>query len=385
MRSNDVDFDDSITGPAPLVAAGQLMAQRKAFGLVWIDKDLVVRARYGPLVSFIAVDTPIVETLFPLVGMEHELANLMRDSSRVLYLPEIAPITDDTSDTRLNLTFFWSVEEKRYLMLVARSLSETGLEQELSKQMRARLIAEAKVTEKSRALGKANKELARANQDLEDYAAIISHDLKAPLRGMRYIADDIASSIELGDTQASLNHLRKLQDQSQRMSQLMSALLDYASVGHKVDIIEPVDTNALVRETVQSLSHLAGMNIEIMGTWPLIDTLRAPLDLVIRNLVDNAIKHHDQQTGHIVVTGELEQSNLVISVEDDGPGIDPKNHTAVFLPFRTLATKGADGRGMGLALIKRTIDTVGGTLELFSNPTLQRGTRFKVCWPINSK
>ncbi|MGH1418523.1 MAG: sensor histidine kinase [Hyphomicrobiaceae bacterium] len=380
-----MDFDDSITGPAPLVAAGQLMAQRKAFGLVWIDKDLVVRARYGPLVSFIAVDTPIVETLFPLVGMEHELANLMRDSSRVLYLPEIAPITDDTSDTRLNLTFFWSVEEKRYLMLVARSLSETGLEQELSKQMRARLIAEAKVTEKSRALGKANKELARANQDLEDYAAIISHDLKAPLRGMRYIADDIASSIELGDTQASLNHLRKLQDQSQRMSQLMSALLDYASVGHKVDIIEPVDTNALVRETVQSLSHLAGMNIEIMGTWPLIDTLRAPLDLVIRNLVDNAIKHHDQQTGHIVVTGELEQSNLVISVEDDGPGIDPKNHTAVFLPFRTLATKGADGRGMGLALIKRTIDTVGGTLELFSNPTLQRGTRFKVCWPINSK
>ncbi len=385
VRSNAVVYNEPIIGPAPLVAAGELMAQRKTFGLVWIDRNLIVRARYGPLVDFIEVDTPIVDTLFPLVGMEEELADLARDPDHVLYLPSIAPVVNENDKTRLNLTFFWSAVDERYLMLVARTLSGTGLEQELSKQMRARLMAEAEVEEKSRALGKANKELARANRDLEDYAAIISHDLNAPLRGMRYIADDIATSLDAGNTEASLANLKKLQDQSHRMSQLMTALLDYASVGRKTDVIETVDTAILVATIVQSLSYAPNMAIEITGTWPTVETLRAPLDLVIRNLVDNAVKHHDRETGHITVTCQSEDTNLIITVEDDGPGIDPKHQAAVLLPFRTLSPNSDNGTGMGLALIQRTVETVGGSIKLHSDPAYQRGSRFTVHWPFKSE
>ena len=178
------------------------MAKRKAFGLVWMDQDLVVRARYGVLVDFVEVDTLITETLFPLVGLEEDLRSLQSDTDRIVYLPGIAPVLAEHDTRRLNLTFFWSEPDKRYLMLVAQTLTGGDLEQELSKQMRARLMAEAEVAETSRALSKANKELARVNRDLEDYAEIISHDLKAPLRGMRYIADDIETAMLSGDTNA---------------------------------------------------------------------------------------------------------------------------------------------------------------------------------------
>ncbi len=378
-----MDSDDLISNPAPLVAAGQVMAKRKAFGLVWMDQDLVVRARYGVLVDFVKIDALVTETLFPLVGLEEDLRSLQTDTDRVVYLPGIAPVLAEDDTRRLNLTFFWSEPDKRYLMLVAQTLTGSDIEQELSKQMRARLMAEAEVAETSRALSKANKELARVNRDLEDYAAIISHDLKAPLRGMRYIADDIETAMLSGDTSASLANLQKLKDQSLRMSHLMTALLDYASAGRKTEIMELVDTELMVQTVVNSLGYAPTIKIAIEGAWPTARTLRAPLDLVIRNLIDNAIKHHDKSTAHICVRAVYDADNLMISFQDDGPGIDPRHHAAILLPFRTLSQTADTASGMGLALVQRTVESYGGSIRVESDPTTTRGSRFVVHWPLN--
>lgn len=373
---NDIPQD------APLIAAGQLLADRKAYGLVWFDDDLITRARYGALADFVEIDENICEIFVALIGLEAEFLELKTGTQRTLVVPGVAMATDGGVGERLNLTVLWSEDARQYLLLLARPFSESAMDVELSKQMRARLIAETEVAEKSRALARVNKELAQANRDLEDYASIISHDLKSPLRGLRYLADEIRISAENRDHKTLKDKLKKMQDQTKRMSDLMSALLDYATVGRKTDVVETVDTGAIIETIVASLTHQNAFDIVVRGNWPEVETLRAPLDLVLRNLIDNAIKHHDRDRGQIVVSCTPAEDQLAIQIADDGPGISPEHQASLFLPFRTLSSKIEEGAGMGLTLVHRTVDSVGGALELQSDPSLKRGTIFSVMWPL---
>lgn len=365
---------------SPLLAAGRLLAERGVYGLIWFGEDLYVTARYGRLADFIEVGDPLLHACLPLIGLESHIHGLKGQPGKVIDLPSVLIASPDNSLPRLNLTVFWYEEGNHFLMLLARSSSHSDLERELSKQMRARLIAETAVAEKSRELARANRELARANQDLEDFAAIISHDLKSPLRALRYATEDMADLLAAGDIKACLHRLEEIGQRTQRMSAMMTALLDYASVGRKAEIAEPVATRRIAEDITRSLAIPDGFTIEIAGRWPEVTTVAAALDLVLRNLVQNAIIHHDLPTGHIKLEAKDGRQSFTISVIDDGPGIDPTHHAAILLPFRTLNPR-PGSTGMGLAFVSRTIATLGGRLEIFSEPTTKRGTTFRLVWP----
>lgn len=374
-------------GPAPLLAAGRLLAEHGVYGLAWLAPDLVVSARYGAITDRIEVGEPVTRALPMLHGYEDVLAALCDNRNETFSLPAVKLITPGEDAPRINLTAFADRDRHGLIMLLGRVMAASDVETELTRQMRARLIAEEEVERKSRELAAANAELELANRDLEDYAAVISHDLKSPLRAMRYIADDIAKAMESSDTVAAGRALESLRDQSRRMSSMLSALLDYASVGRKSDMAEKVDTRELVTRVTASLERPAGFDIEIAGNWPVIETVAAPLDLVIRNLLDNAIKHHDRDEGRIIVSSSpavgTPNGMLQFSVADDGPGIAPQHHEAVLLPFRTLTrANGAASSGMGLAFVKRTIETLGGRIAIHSDPERIRGTTFEILWPV---
>lgn len=373
---------EAAPAPSPLVAAGRLLAERGVYSLVWFDEDLFVTARYGRLADFIEVGEPLLDTCLPLIGLEQEILGLKGMRNKVLDLPSVLIATIDEQMPRLNLTVFWHEDGKHFLMLLARTSSHSDLEGELSKQMRARLIAETAVADKSRELARANSELARANQDLEDFAAIISHDLKSPLRALRYAAEDISGMIAAGDMDSARARLDEIGQRTLRMSSMMTALLDYASVGRKSEIAEPVETRRIAEDIVQSLAIPDGFTIEINGRWPEVTTAGAALDLVLRNLIQNAIVHHDRSSGHITVDAKDGRKTFTISVIDDGPGIDPTHHAAILLPFRSLNPR-AGSTGMGLAFVSRTISTLGGRLEIRSDPSKRRGTTFRLIWPKN--
>ncbi len=366
--------------PADLVATGVHIAEKGVYGLVWLDRDLVARSSYGPLVSFIAVGQPVTDTVVALIGLEDDIHALTATPDRLLELPAVAIIGPDGSAPRLNFTVFWLPAIERFLLLVYKASSRSDIEVELTRQVRGRLIAEAEVQAKSRELARANEELGIANRDLEQYAAIISHDLKAPLRALRYLADDAGRALDDGAPGKARALVAEMRIQSQRMSRMMSALLDYASAGRKSDATALVDTRALAEAVAASLPHPAGLLIEVAGDWPEIVTLEAPLDLVLRNLLDNALKHHDRDTGVIRLHARDAGPAIELQVSDDGPGIPAAAHSAIFMPFRTLGGP-AEGTGMGLALVLRTLEAVGGTITVASDPAHARGTTFTLTWP----
>jgi signal transduction histidine kinase len=351
--------------------AGQVIAGFGIYGVVWLNEELEAVNRFGKLVDFVELGKPITDSVLPLIGLENEIRGLQQNPSRILELPAVAVASANGNSKKMNFTFLWLADEQCPVMLAYRSNSQTELELELSKQIRARLMAEEVITAKS-------KELTRANADLESYAAIISHDLKGPLRHMRFIADDvIAECAERGD-ESLVKKLAEIQQLSRRMSHMLSELLDYASLGRKYEGLAQTDTRALVESITRSIGE-KGFEAQVDGSWPVIATLAAPLDLILRNLIQNAQKHHDGSTGRIRVSCSDEASALVFTVADDGPGIDPAHHQAVFLPFRAMGNSG--GTGLGLAMVKKMAESVGGSIKLNSDPAECRGTTFTLYWP----
>jgi signal transduction histidine kinase len=364
----------------PFVAAGKMLAERGVYGLVWFDDALTVTARYGQLADFVDVGVAITSSVPPLFGLERDIVALRGSLGTVVDVPAVSIIADGKQSPRLNLTVLWSSEEGAFILLISRAVPRSDLQIEFSRQIRGRLLAEGELKRKSVDLARANAQLERANHDLEEFAAIISHDLKAPMRALRFLADDIES--ELGQAMPEKAHekLDRLKEQSRRMTDMLTALLEYSSAGRKSEVLETVDTRAVVRGIVGSVHRGAAFRIEVDGTWPVLTTLRAPLDLVLRNLIDNAVKHHDREDGLVHIAGADRADTFEISIADDGPGIAPKHREAILLPFRKLSEQ-SDGQGMGLAVVSRTLRLLGGRLDVLSCPEGGRGVMFRVHWP----
>ena len=375
-----------------IVEAGRTLADLGAFGLLLLDRDLRIVRKVGALTSDAAIGEPVTQSLLQLVGLEAEILHLRTQPAIPLKLPSTGVATGDNRSPKLDITAVWNTARDCPMLLLSRHTMPSDIEIELSKQVRARLIAEAEATAKS-------NDLAEANADLESFAAIVSHDLSEPLRHMRELITAADAWIASENFAAAHQCLAAVDRQSRRMSDMLTALFDYSSIGRKYEAVETVDTGALVREIKNSLPH-AGHSISIDGDWPVIATLRAPLDLVIRNLMTNAIQHHDRQNGAVTVTCSDATAALRIAVADDGPGVDPRHHEAMFLPLRTLPGSlprtlsakppdtalgwppdGSMGTGMGLAAVKKAIAAAHATITVESDPARRRGATFIVTWP----
>jgi len=382
---------DSALQPAPLLAAAQLLADQGIYGLLWLDEDLHIAARYGLQSEHFEVGEHVVSQIPALLGYEPELLTVMASTTGDTFtLPAIKMISQDQADApRFNITAIAAPAQDALLVLLARVMSQTLTDIELTRAMRARLIAEEELARKSRQLAEANAELALANRDLEDYAAVISHDLKAPLRAIRYLGEDAREDLSAGRIGAVETRLNEIDRTTRRLSRMLSDLLEYACVGRKEDVAEDTDLDRLLDRVFSTIALPPGFRLRREGHWPVLRTPAAAIDMVLRNLIENAIKHHDRQNGVIVVRSHGVRDSFTFDIEDDGPGIEPRHHQAALLPFRTLSTDvrrpRMSGSGMGLAFVKRTLDTVGGTLSIHSERPLARGTRITIDWPLMPK
>ncbi|WDQ17883.1 sensor histidine kinase [Rhodopirellula sp. P2] len=224
------------------------------------------------------------------------------------------------------------------------------------------------------------RELSRSNRDLDAFAYVASHDLRSPLRNIKHLADWVME--DTGDQlpAESAEHLRTLKQCISRMEQLLDDLLQYSRAGRVHDRVTQVDTAGLVANIFGMLAKPAAMQVRMEGDFPTFRTLKTPLETCLRNLINNAIKHHDREDGKVIVSALEGGEWIRFVVEDDGPGIDSRFQKKVFEIFRTLGpSDSTSSSGMGLSIIKKTVETYGGKIELESE--LGQGTRFILHWP----
>ena len=248
---------------------------------------------------------------------------------------------------------------------------------------------EAALRERTQRLAQATKALADRNRELDQFAYVTSHDLKAPLRGIANLAQWIEEDLgELasGDIRQQLDLLR---GRVHRMEALIDGILQFSRIGRAKETIERVDLRELLDDTVDLLSPPPAFTIDTGDTGPdvgvalpVLTTERTRLQQVFANLIGNALKHHNRVDGRIAVRAhETEDPQFYeFTVADDGPGIAPQYHERIFGIFQTLRPRDqVEGSGLGLALVKKIVEQYGGRIWLESAEG--QGTTFHFTWP----
>lgn len=223
-------------------------------------------------------------------------------------------------------------------------------------------------------------ELENKNKELDQFAYVVSHDLKAPLRGIenasRWVEEDMGQELPPHVQE----YLRLMRIRVHRMENLINGILALARIGRTKISAERVDVRKLLAEITDMLHPPAGFRVKLPPELPVLYTPRIYLQQVFTNLIGNAIKYHDKETGLITVNARETPNFYQFTVTDDGPGIDPQYHERIFVIFQTLQERDAvESTGVGLAIVKKIIHQQGGTITVASG--LGRGATFVFTWP----
>ena len=241
-------------------------------------------------------------------------------------------------------------------------------------------ISDRKRTEA--ALQQTNLELRRINADLDEFVYTASHDLRSPLTNIAAVAQWIMDD-DTSLSETTRGRLQVIQGRIARMKRLLGDIRDYARGGQYVSG-EPMSALELLNEVIEGLNVPPGFAVRGEETLKDLNIQRVPLAQIFHNLIDNAIKHHDQRTGNIVVSVASDRPLLKFSVTDDGPGIPAEYREAIFGMFKTLKPKDqVEGSGMGLALIRKIVGRMGGVCGV--EPAGERGAVFWFEWPRGSQ
>jgi signal transduction histidine kinase/FixJ family two-component response regulator len=225
--------------------------------------------------------------------------------------------------------------------------------------------------------------LERRNQELDDFSHIASHDLQAPLRGISNLAQWLVSDLEGQLPRENQHQLELIQSRVVQMTTLINGLLQYALVGR--ENIAPINVNLsqLIAEVVDLLAPPSHLTVRFSTDLPTIKTQALLLKQVLSNLIGNAIKYHDAIAdiqGNIAIVVADEDTVWRFSVIDDGPGIAPENQQKIFGIFQTLVGRNdMKGMGIGLAVIKKIVESRGGKVAVES--AIGHGSTFSFTWP----
>jgi len=206
------------------------------------------------------------------------------------------------------------------------------------------------------------KQALRSNKELEDFSYVVSHDLKAPLRGVSslssWIVTDYADKID----DEGKKKLKLLEMKVKRMDQLINGILEYSRVGRDQQAFEKVDLNETVKLAIEMISAPDHISVKIENALPTVDCHKVRIAQVFQNLISNAVKYMDKDQGEVRVGCVDEDKEFYkFSIADNGQGMEEKYFEKIFNLFQTLQSRDdSDSTGIGLSLVNRIIGLHGG-------------------------
>ena len=307
-------------------------------------------------------------------GVHGELILVAPDASTD---PRAVSIVPDDAGAGL-----WLVEHPREARLDHLRDEVTGVNSELASTQRTLVKERARL---ARALAAAERD----NRTLDEFAHVVSHDLKAPLRALGNYAQWIRDDLGDATPPAVVAHADALQAQVRAMRGLIDGALAYARAVRDDADVERVDLRAMVADLVTLLAPPPAVRIVIDGALPVLDSARAPLQHVLQNLLDNAIRHAGRVDPAVRVSALVEGDRVRVSVADNGIGIAASQQDRIWELFRTAGTRvsatgsapAVDMSGVGLAIVRRVVEAHGGRAWVASAPGT--GAAFHFTWPLH--
>ena len=287
-----------------------------------------------------------LETQFPHHG--HLLTNIqVKRKDQSLFYADI-----NASSICLNETPFW--------VGVFRDVSERKHAEEEIRQLNTEL--ERRVEERT-------AELKTVNRELREFASVVSHDLKAPLRGIKQLASWLVEDYAERFDPEGQTMIELLMSQVQHMDTLIDGILKYSRAGRVLGVEEEVDLTLLLDTIQDAIAPPDSMTITLKQPLPVVFVDRMRLTQIFQNLLENAIKFMDKPEGHITVSCLDRGQYWQLCVADNGPGIDPGEQERIFRIFQRIGHHDEkEGAGIGLALVKKILEAGGEKIWLEANP-----------------
>jgi signal transduction histidine kinase len=222
-------------------------------------------------------------------------------------------------------------------------------------------------------------ELQNKNQELDQFAHIVSHDMKAPLRGIDNVVTWIEEDHKEELSPKVAEYIQLIKGRVTRGENLINGLLAYARIGKEEYTKEDVDVRELITDILDNFALKPGFKVNVSGNLPTIATNKVPLFQVFSNLISNAIKYNDKAEGLIKIYNKEHHNHYEFFVEDNGMGINQNHHKKVFKIFQTLQERDSfESTGVGLAIVKKILDARQEEIRLESKPG--KGTTFSFTW-----
>jgi PAS domain S-box-containing protein len=247
-------------------------------------------------------------------------------------------------------------------------------------QAAAKLRAKAvQMLDLNESLTASNQSLLQINHELDQFAYITSHDLKAPLRAIASLSEWIEEDLDKLMPAETRSQMHLLRGRVYRMQALLDGLLEYSQAGRRKFSVTSVDVNSLLTKVIQSLTPPDTFTIKIESPMPIFDTREQPLQQVFSHLMDNAIRHHFTKTGIVIISVVDQGDRYEFAVADDGEGIEPQFQEKIYTIFQTLKARDhQENIGAGLAIVKKIVVSEGGVVSLES--TFGKGSTFRFTW-----